>query len=124
MGAQGSPLTPEYKRAIVCVKKYFDRTKGDLEEQERDSVERTANALEVGMATVKRVMADYNRNPDLLDEESLRRGHPLQNGLANNFYPIFLRIRLLLWITHLITMHYLSIQLLQGLAKKTIFLVG
>lgn len=76
MGAQGSPLTSEYKKAIVCVKKYFDRTKGDLEEQECDSVERTANALEVGMATVKRVMTDYNRNPDLLDKESLRRGHP------------------------------------------------
>ena len=61
MAIPGSPLTPEYKKAIVCVKKYFDRTKSDPEEQNSSSVERTANALEVGVATVKRVMADYNR---------------------------------------------------------------
>jgi len=73
---QGSPLTPEYKKALVSVKKYFDRTRDDLEEYDCDSIEKTANALEVGMATVKRVMADYNRNPDLLEIESLRRGHP------------------------------------------------
>jgi len=76
MAIPGSPLTPEYKKAIVCVKNYFDRTKFDAEEQSLSSAERTANALEVGVATVKRVMADYNRNPDLLDKESPQRGHP------------------------------------------------
>lgn len=76
MAIQGSPLTPEYKKAIVCVKKYFDRTKNDSEEQDCTSVERAANALEVGVATVKRVMADYNRNPDLLSRPSALRGHP------------------------------------------------
>ena len=76
MGLSGSPLTPEYKKAIVCVKKYFDRTKSDLEEQNSSSVERAANALDVGMATVKRVMADYNRNPELLNKKSASRGHP------------------------------------------------
>jgi len=77
MAIQGSPLTPDYKKAIVCVKKYFDRTWDDLKEQDCTSVERVANALEVGVTTVKRVMADYNRNPDLL-EQSLPRGHPPQ----------------------------------------------
>ena len=76
MAIQGSPLTPEYKKAIVCVKKYFDRTKDDSSEQDCRSVERTANALEIGVATVKRVMANYNRNPDLLALQSLSRGHP------------------------------------------------
>ena len=78
MGIQGSPLTPEYKKAIVCVKKYFDRTKDDnsSEEQERTSVEKTADALEVGVSTVKRVMADYNQDPNLLDKKSPSRGHP------------------------------------------------
>lgn len=76
MAMQGSPLTPEYKKAIVCVKKYFDRTRDDLEEQNCNSIEKTSNALGVGMATVKRVMAGYNRNPDLLDSEILNRGHP------------------------------------------------
>lgn len=76
MATQGSPLTPEFKRAIVLLKGYFDRTQGDLTEQACSSVQRTAHALEVGLATVKRVMADYNRNPALLEGEgSLRRGH-------------------------------------------------
>jgi hypothetical protein len=73
---QGSPLTPEYKKAIICVKKYFDRIKGDLEEISYDSVEKTAHALEVGEATVKRVIAIYNKDPDQLDKEPFRRGCP------------------------------------------------
>ena len=76
MAISGSPLTPEYKRTIVCVKKFFDRTKSNAKEQNISGVERTAHALEVGVATVKRVMADYNRNPELLEKESARRGHP------------------------------------------------
>lgn len=78
MGIQGSPLTPEYKKAIVCVKKYFDRTKDDnlSKEQDRTSVEKTADALEVGVSTVKRVMANYNQDPNLLDKNSSYRGHP------------------------------------------------
>jgi len=76
MAISGSPLTPEYKKTIVCVKNYFDRTKSNAEEQSISGVERTAHALEVGVATVKRVMADYNRNPELLEKESTRRGHP------------------------------------------------
>jgi transposase len=77
MATQGSPLTPEFKRAIVLVKGYFDRTKGDLREQGGTSTERAAHALGVGVATVKRVMADYNRSPDLLARgEDIRRGRP------------------------------------------------
>ena len=76
MAISGSPLTPEYKKTIVCVKNYFDRTKSNAEEQRISGAERTAHALDVGVATVKRVMADYNRNPELLEKESTRRGHP------------------------------------------------
>jgi transposase len=76
MATQGSPLSPEFKRAVVLLKGYFDRTQNDLSEQGCSSVERTAHALEVGAATVKRVMADYNRDPALLEEAvSLCRGH-------------------------------------------------
>ena len=77
MATQGSPLTPEFKRAIVLLKDYFDRTKGDVREQDCSSAQRAANALGVGIATGKRVMADSTRNPDLLEREvSLRRGRP------------------------------------------------
>ena len=77
VATQGRPLSPEFKRAIVLVKDYFDRAKGDLREQEGSSAERTAHALGVGLATVKRVMADSKRSPvGLIREESRRRGRP------------------------------------------------
>lgn len=74
---QGSPLTSEFKRAIVLLKDYFDRTQDDVREQEYPSVERAAHALGVGIATVKRVMADYHRRPEALDRGAAqRRGRP------------------------------------------------
>ena len=77
MATQGRPLTSEFKRALVLLKDCFDRTKDDLREQDCPRVERTANALGVGVATVKRVMADYHRSPDLLlRTASRRRGRP------------------------------------------------
>ena len=77
MAMRGSPLTPEFKRAIVLLKDYFDRTKDDLRERACSSTERAANALGVGLATVKRVMADSHRSPSVLERgESLRRGRP------------------------------------------------
>ena len=88
MATQGSPLTPEFKRAIVLLKDYFDRTKGDSREQDCSSAQRAANALGVGIATVKRVMADSNRNPDVLEREvSLRRGRP-PRALADSLQTI------------------------------------
>lgn len=58
MATQGSPLTPELKRAIVLLKDYFDRTKGDVRAQDCASAQRAAHALGGGIATGKRVMAD------------------------------------------------------------------
>jgi len=77
VATQGRPRSPDFKRAIGWVKDYFDRTKGDLCEQEDSSAERTAHALGVGLATVQRVMADAKRSPaGLIREASLRRGRP------------------------------------------------
>lgn len=71
---RGKPLTPEIKKLVVSVKQYFDRS--DFQPVE-PSVKRTADALGIGVATVKRIMADYNRNPKLLDEPSMLRGRPV-----------------------------------------------
>ena len=76
MATQGSPLPLEAKKCIVSVKNYFDRCKKEVEEEKFSSVQRTANALDVSVATVKRVMATYNRNPDLLEKETSERGRP------------------------------------------------
>lgn len=71
--SRGKPLTPETKKIVVKVKKYFDQNKFDPIEP---SVKRTADALGIGMATVKRIMAAHNRDPKTLDESSKMRGRP------------------------------------------------
>ena len=76
MATQGSPLAPEVKKCIVSVKQYFDRCRNESDEEESSSVQRTANAFDVGIATVKRVMATYKRNPDFLQIGSIERGRP------------------------------------------------
>ena len=70
---RGRPLTPESKKLVVLIKQYFDRNKFKPMEP---STKRTADALDIGIATVKRVMADYNRDPKLLDGPAKMRGRP------------------------------------------------
>ena len=60
ISCRGRPLTPETKKLVVSVKQYFDRNKFRPMEP---STKRTADALGIGMATVKRIMADYNHDP-------------------------------------------------------------
>ena len=74
ISSRGKPLTPETKKLTVSVKKYFDQAKITPTEP---SVKRTAEALGIGVATVKRIMADYNRDPSLLDEPAKMRGRPV-----------------------------------------------
>ncbi|MFZ0451622.1 MAG: transposase [Desulfatiglandaceae bacterium] len=74
ISSRGRPLTPETKKVVVSVKQYFDGKKFKPMEP---SVKRTADALGIGVATVKRVMADYNRDPELLDEPAKMRGRPV-----------------------------------------------
>lgn len=77
MATQGKPLSRELKKTMVVLKDYFDRTKDDPGELSSSSVQRVANALAVGIATVKRVMADDHRSPDFLErEDSPWRGRP------------------------------------------------
>ena len=71
---RGKPLSPEVKKLIVTAKQYFDRIKIKPKEP---SVNRTADALGIGIATVKRIMANYNRDPKLLEEEGKMRGRPV-----------------------------------------------
>ena len=71
---RGRPLSPETKKLVVLVKQYFDGKKFKPIEP---SVKCTADALGIGVATVKRIMADYNRDPKLLDEPTKTRGRPV-----------------------------------------------
>jgi len=76
MTSQGKALTPIEKETIVALKQYFDRTKDDVQELKTPSVERVVNALGVGLATVKRVMADHNRGVVFSAQEEIHKGRP------------------------------------------------
>ena len=81
--AQGKALTSEEKKAIVSLKDYFDRTKKDLQEHASPSVQKVANALGFGIATVKRAMADHSRGVNFNDIETVFRGRP-QRALSES----------------------------------------
>ena len=53
------------------------------------SVKRTADAFGIGIATVKRVMADFNRDPKLLDEPAKMRGPPRSCCLVHHIKKLF-----------------------------------
>ena len=72
---RGKPLKPGEKRAIVCVKNYFDLNRKDFGITE-SSAQLTADALEIGVSTVNRVMADFRRDPSLLDKTPEPKGRP------------------------------------------------
>jgi transposase len=76
MSTQGKSLTPKEKEIIVILKRYFDRTRDDPQEQASLSVQRVVNALGISIATVKRVMADCNRGVSFVDKEEIHRGRP------------------------------------------------
>lgn len=80
ISCRGKPLTPETKKHVVSVKQYFDQNKLMPAEP---SVKRTAEAIGIGVATVKRIMADYNRDPNLLNEPTKMRGRPVHSVSAS-----------------------------------------
>ena len=72
---QGRPLTPEEKYCVVSIKQYFDRNK-DLFATDASSVQLTADAFGIGLATVMRIMASYNKNPKNLYVPPQAKGRP------------------------------------------------
>ncbi len=88
ISSRGKALSPEIKKLIVSAKQYFDKNKLTPKEP---SVKRTADAFGIGIATVKRIMADYNRDPNLLDKPKKMRGRPTHAVSASHlkaFYQI------------------------------------
>lgn len=73
MAIRGKALTPEVKKLVVSVKNYFNRCK-NKKDVSAPSGQRTAEAMDIGVATVKRIMADYNRNPNSLERPLSERG--------------------------------------------------
>lgn len=72
---KGKPLTPEEKKQIIALKAYFDRNKSDFRSKDT-SVQMVADALEVGLGTVNRIMSSYNKNPSSVNELPQPKGRP------------------------------------------------
>lgn len=86
MSTQGRAITPEIKKIIVQLKHYFDDIQSRKSAHQLSSVNKTAEALNVGVASVKRVMADFNRDPKSLEEMPKSKGKPsyaLPNSLQS-----------------------------------------
>ena len=76
--AKGKPLTFEEKSFIVTLKDYFDRNKKDFGSKDT-SVQMVADALEVGLGTVNRIMSAYNKDPKSLHEVPQPKGRPIHS---------------------------------------------
>jgi len=85
--SQGKALSREDKKKVVALKKYFDRTKNDKQEQASSSAQKVANAFGIGIATVKRIMADYNRGVNFEDNIKIYRGRP-QRSLSDSMQTV------------------------------------
>lgn len=72
---KGKALLPEQKKYIALLRNYFERNKTEFGVRDSSS-QRAADALGVGLATVNRIMADYNKDPDSLNKEIFYRGRP------------------------------------------------
>ncbi len=73
--ARGKPFIPEEKKFIVQLKQYFDRNKPESGPKD-SSVQMTADALGIGLATVNRVMASFQKDPQSLNDAPKPKGCP------------------------------------------------
>jgi DNA invertase Pin-like site-specific DNA recombinase len=76
MSHRGKEFTPEMRQLVVQLKQYFDAEKaaGSVV-LTKNSTSRTAKALDIGKATVKRIMAEYNKNDQKIGHPSLPSLH-------------------------------------------------
>ena len=63
MSFQGKQFPAEMVEAVVRLKKHYDKErKAGKFVSTKDAAKRTANALGIGVATVKRIMAQYKKD--------------------------------------------------------------
>jgi transposase len=76
LSEQGRTISPDIKKSVVKIKTYFDRISRNQIDPGETSVEKAARALDLGVVTVKRILADFNRDPSLLDRPTPPKGRP------------------------------------------------
>ncbi len=88
MSFQGKEFTPGMKQLVINLKEF-----NDIERRENDykavwAIEQTAKGLGIGQATVRRIMAEYNKNKQTVpDSEPKTRGKP-EYTIPLNLQPV------------------------------------
>ena len=75
LNSRGKLLCPEEKRYVVLLKEYFDRNKSQFKVKD-SSTQMVADAFEIGLATVDRIMASYRKDPKSLNAPIPPKGRP------------------------------------------------
>ena len=70
MSYQGKQLSTEFEELVVRVKKHFDKERKTQFVSTKDPAGRTAEALGIGVRTVKRIMSAYYRNGERIVPKS------------------------------------------------------
>ena len=78
MSFQGKDFTPAMKQLVMNLKRHFDEErKNHKEVSTRNPTWRTAQGLDIGEITVKRIMAEYRRYGHTLKAQAVKpRGKP------------------------------------------------
>lgn len=90
MSFQGKEFTAEMKRLVVNLKEFFDKErKAQREVSTRNPALRVAKGLGMGEATVKRIMAEYNKYGQVMDDnfKDKLRGRP-PCAVTGNLQPV------------------------------------
>lgn len=87
MAFQGKEFTPEMRRLVVNLKAHFDKEKkAGKTVPTKNSTKRVAQGLNIGVATVKRIMAAHNQGKTDVFEEKERGKPPCR--LSLNLQPV------------------------------------
>src|SRR5215472_9705769 len=85
MSFQGKDFTPAMKQLVVNLKVHFDEErKHSKEVSTRHPTLRTAQGLDIGESTVKRILAEYRRHGHTLEAHAAKpRGKPECRAAVN-----------------------------------------
>ena len=77
MAFQGKEFTQGMKQLVVNLKQFYDVEKRRNNLKADWVIEQTAKGLDIGEATVRRIMAEYNKNKNQIPEDCPKaRGRP------------------------------------------------
>lgn len=88
MSFQGKEFTQGMKQLVINLKEFYDIERREKKFKAPWAIEQTAKGLRIGEATVRRILAEYNKNQQSIPTDSIKpRGKP-EYAIPNNLQPI------------------------------------